>query len=1432
MGLIDNLVAAAKQLPSVGAVAKQGLEAAAVEGKKIPKVMGPTAQTLLREKSKPTPAPAPKKEVFADVMKNPVAEAIKGVNIPTIPTQKMGDDFLGDLWKLPVNIFTEVANLPIRGVNSVKNATVEGVQKSLQGSANVAEKGPIELPNAAVEAASTLLTGRFAPAMAALEGAASSENPFIKGGADIVNKFFEGLGTVGSAAEKGLELGYEDVTGNKVNPTVSEGLSRAAALGAQVVVPALGAKAVPKIMGAGRSVVETISDPVFLNAAQKSLYEAGRVNERTMPSGGDVIKPMQDLIAAARSGMDAREIARLAKELPLKNPSKEGSSQVFRAGDVGNYFSTSKEYIQQGGWTGNIRSANIPTSAKILDATNYKKFTDLVTPADTKLLTSPNGKVASLAKQAILERNGYDGMRFSEEGQNGKAYESVFLTDKLSPDFAYLRERAAELELVQRDVAALEGKTARSSIEQTILDAQKARLGELQKEPTAGGTPPPPTPPKEPPTPGSPEGFPIKRPLSKITEALPPSLKGAYIKARELFDDSMIRQRMLEAQPEIKVSEATSPYRTEQRFYGRLDTRLQEARAKVDEIVSDVFKDAKGNKISPEQLFKDMNDYAKAKHAPERNAMDKSAGITNEQAAAQLKALQEGPTGELVAKGATKIQELSKTTLDVLEQYELITPELAKSLREKYPNHVPLNRIMPEDISISDGLTGAGKTLAGKNIKAAKGSELDVQDIFGNVVHNLQEAITRGEKNIYGKSIGEFAKDNIDTGLFEISTKKPVRDTNTITYYEKGVPQYIEIKDPQLATALKGLNLSDASGFFKFFQPITRFYASMATKYNPDFILPNKIRDVQDTFLSGLNNLGVRGAVKQVGKDLNQSSMKAVIDYKRGVETPESKLYKQMLEDGGTTGGLSLSTRGQTQVDLQSLKESYQGGAWNSSKNALKGLGNAIDAMQDVVENSTRFSAYKTAIEQGMSREAAAIYSKNASVNFNKKGTLGPQMGAVKMFANASIQGMKNSVRFLANPKVAIPIMAAVTGATYKTDQWNDSIDPQWREKVSQQERDSNLVVLTGMRPDGTPDYIKIPTSYTLKPIKIGANLLSDQLAGKKKGAIDGIREAAFSIADVFNFTGSTRIEDVFTPTAVQWLSDIGKNKNFMGYDIKPADEEVANYEKYFPSLEKKFGGKQLIDLTNQVFQSTGGGVDISPADILYGMEQTTGGVGRFLQRGLTSGQAIAKGETPAAKDTPILNRFFGSISPEQFEKAIKNRSFDDLYKALRGVPKDDRAPLIQSFILRIPNEEDRKSAIFRIMQSGFETKGVVQKVENLVKEKEKGPTPSGVQSSVTTAGKSAAVAQKHRAELNGLIDQIPKIREKGYTDEQIIDTILANTKDNRYDKATLQYVMELEKAGQRIELGIEPRDAAKAKVVEKKKEIEEFKAKKSTTNQ
>jgi len=76
-----------------------------------------------------------------------------------------------------------------------------------------------------------------------------------------------------------------------------------------------------------------------------------------------------------------------------------------------------------------------------------------------------------------------------------------------------------------------------------------------------------------------------------------------------------------------------------------------------------------------------------------------------------------------------------------------------------------------------------------------------------------------------------------------------------------------------------------------------------------------------------------------------------------------------------------------------------------STKVGNSGFAGLLSDYNQTMENAMRLGVFKVATDQGMSDIQAASLAKNITVNFNKKGQLGAQMGSLYAFFNANVQG-------------------------------------------------------------------------------------------------------------------------------------------------------------------------------------------------------------------------------------------------------------------------------------------------------------------------------------------------------------------------------------------------------------------------------------------
>jgi hypothetical protein len=706
----------------------------------------------------------------------------------------------------------------------------------------------------------------------------------------------------------------------------------------------------------------------------------------------------------------------------------------------------------------------------------------------------------------------------------------------------------------------------------------------------------------------------------------------------------------------------------------------------MEDFTATIKSTAKQLKIDNSELTADVLALLHARHAPERNAVygDGAAGITDRLAGQVITQLEEKPHFKDINRLADSLQSFHRRTLRILREGQVIDQEMVDLLNERYPNHVPLQRLFEETENVTDFLTGRGLDVKGTGLYRAGYSNRKVADLMANILAGFEQAVIRAEKNRVDLSTLQFARENdYMGGLFEEVQpkargltfeaiqaakedpdfvlsgkdiiKEEIKDPNVLRVMEDGKQVHLKINDPALAQVFRGLNREPVNKGIRFIQTFTRFYSQLATRFNPEFVLSNKIRDLQEAMVY----VGSEGASvsRVLGREASGQNMKAVTDHIRGKKTPGAKLYEQMVRDGGTTGGLAGFTRKQVEIDIENIRKL----SGSKPRQAAVGIAGSIDKWNQVFEDSTRLSVYRSALDNGFSRDAAARMAKEASVNFNKQGKAGPLINAFYMFSNASIQGSAKMLKSMRNPKVAAAVVSTVTGAVWLASRWNDEIDEDWRNKVSKWDRLNGLNFVLPSSNDKF-NYVTIPVSWGLKPVKVAADYATDALSGKETSIAGATGAVLASVIEGYNPIGGTDFISAVTPTVLDLPIDLARNKAWSGSKIRPDwDPYAPGSLRYFRSMKETESGRRFIALADKISNSSGGRIEISPADMEYGFGQLIGGAGRSVSKTINTISAIGPDDEVEVRNIPFASRFYRSKDAEQ----VRDDKVEQLKKLL-----------------------------------------------------------------------------------------------------------------------------------------------------------------------
>lgn len=673
---------------------------------------------------------------------------------------------------------------------------------------------------------------------------------------------------------------------------------------------------------------------------------------------------------------------------------------------------------------------------------------------------------------------------------------------------------------------------------------------------------------------------------------------------------------------------------------------------------------------------------------------------------------------------ATKVDAITNGTLDLLVKYGLEKQQTVNQWRRTYQHYAPLMRDMEADSgflgAFNLGLgTGQGFNVRGSASKRAMGSQRSVTDVLANVAMQRERAIVRGEKNriaqaLYGlaisapntdfwipvnpdlnqrlnpaslqKLIGELTHigvNPIDAMNIAKEPKQRYIDNNTGMVAERinpslrgrddvlstrinGEERFVMFSTDQRAQmmvrSLKNLDADQLGGFTQAVAPVTRWFASINTQFNPIFGLTNGIRDI-GTGMLNLSSTPLSGHRADILRN-TFSALKGVYldlrDHRAGRQPTSqwAQLFEQFALDGGQTGYRDMFATSEDRANeiAKELKAAGNGQSWFAvGEKHSKVLGWLSD-YNTAVENAVRLSAYKVALDNGRSRQDAARIAKELTVNFNRKGLAATQTGALYAFFNAAVQGTARIAETMIKDGKLTPagqrimyggmllgVMQAVMGALAG---WDDNEPPQFV-------REKNLIIPIV----GTDKYVSIPMplGFHILP-NIGRISAEFALSGFKNPS-KRLLSLANVILDGFNPIGSGTLAQTLSPTIADPIVALSENKDWTGKSIYKED-----FNKMHPTPGWTRTKDTASDLSKWLAYGvnylTGGGkyeigaVSPTPDQIDYLISQATGGVGREGLKVWQTGKAEATGEDVPMYKVPVAGRFVGETKGQASEIA------------------------------------------------------------------------------------------------------------------------------------------------------------------------------------
>jgi len=392
---------------------------------------------------------------------------------------------------------------------------------------------------------------------------------------------------------------------------------------------------------------------------------------------------------------------------------------------------------------------------------------------------------------------------------------------------------------------------------------------------------------------------------------------------------------------------------------------------------------------------------------------------------------------------ATRLYDYQKRVLSTLVDSGNLSQEQYNTILAKNPNYVPFDRVIEGVDTAGTPVSKNRFTGARSPIKRIKGSELEIHNPIESMIKNTYKIMDIAERNTVARGVaklGEVLPEDISPvkitmrpinitetegggeakTIFRPSQFKP--KGNVIEYFDGGNRKYMEVT-PNLYQAMSGLNEISTSLLTKIMS-IPAGTLRVGATITPEFMLRNPIRDQWTAFMQ--TKLGFKPFVDNVG---------AIADI-----MGKSEVYNDWLRSGGAYSGFVETSRENMKKQLDILK---------GNSTLLQKL-NIITRAQDIsqlFEQATRLSVYKAGIKTGLTPVEAGFQSREATVDFGRRGAKTKNWNAVVAFFNAGIQGTDKLARTAREDPTGFAAkgIASITIPSLITYMFNRN-DPEYKE--------------------------------------------------------------------------------------------------------------------------------------------------------------------------------------------------------------------------------------------------------------------------------------------------------------------------------------------------------------------------------------------------
>ena len=739
-----------------------------------------------------------------------------------------------------------------------------------------------------------------------------------------------------------------------------------------------------------------------------------------------------------------------------------------------------------------------------------------------------------------------------------------------------------------------------------------------------------------------------------------PAIKETVSDFKEKFIDDLapIEDRLNKA---IKAGTSVNP---KDHITYQLD-RSRRAEGIMNAYVRDNKLDKLIQKVDSTDEF---DQYLIARHAKELD-VDIKTGRDSAKDAAIVK--------QLDAKYGAAAKELygyNQKLLDTAVDYGLISKQSAATLKKRYPEYVPFNRIFNEDemANLAGGVGRGDASLSSQSVvKRIKGSERAIASPLNSIIDKTRVVIEQGERNKAASMLASYKKlEGNPFNLKEISPTETIAGRPTISFLDKGVKRTF-LTDKVIADAAKNMSRQDIGLWGRIAAIPARALRGGATAANVGFAGANIVKDMVGAAINS------KHSVRIADPTVFGKSLAAALKH-------DGESYTELMREGvsGTSFDMFRNPLKSNVAEIKSYKNPATRAAYLAKHpgQIYRTFENTIGRSEDYGRALQYYSNKKGFKANGKNATDATILAadqaRSNSTNFFRHGSVGKGVNLAIPYWNAGVQGARIQARRIKErpaatlSKMGVAIVAP--SAMIALNNYSDETKREVMDNIPEYEKKGNIIIVgPNARYNKDTNEWDGVFKFPVPPQHIGIhNTVQDAVKASKTGADFDIAKNLGLISEnytTFNATDPREVANRYTPQAVKLIAEPTTNTN-----LYTGNKIVPDSQKNLPAED------QSSDYSSGTAKTLGKAFNISPRQLDNSFRTGLGGAGQNLLRGTDtalSKAGVIKPEEVRGKGLgeSITGRFYGPKAINPSDKADKK--FADLKKEITNSDAYKKAP-------------------------------------------------------------------------------------------------------------------------------------------------------------